>query len=119
MRAAALKSGAGETEAALALWDQVAKDSGTEPLYRDLATLLWGLHALGTVDAAQIESRLAPLAVAANPWHASAQEVRALAALARGDAAAARRGLEQLANDVTAPQGVRDRAGRLLAGLGG
>ena len=118
LRAAALMA-AEDAPGALALWDQVSKDSAVEPLYRDLATLLWGLHGLGSVEPAQIESRLAPLAVASNPWHASAQEVRALAALARGDAPAARQGLEALANDVTAPQGVRERAGRLLAGLGG
>ncbi len=118
LRAAALLA-AEDAPGALALWDQVSKDTAVEPLYRDLATLLWGLHGLGSVEPAQIESRLAPLAAAANPWHASAQEVRALAALQRGDSAAARQGLEALANDVTAPQGVRERAGRLLAGLGG
>ena len=118
LRAAALLVGK-DTPAALAQYDQLSKDSAVPALYRDLATLLWGLHGLGVTEPAQIESRLAPLAVATNPWHASAQEVRALAALQRGDAAAARRGLETLANDVTAPQGVRERAGRLLAGLGG
>jgi hypothetical protein len=118
LRAAALLVGE-DTPAALAQYDQLGKDSAVEPLYRDLATLLWGLHGLGVTEPAQIESRLAPLAVATNPWHASAQEVRALAALQRGDSTLARRGLEALANDVTAPQGVRERAGRLLVGLGG
>jgi hypothetical protein len=118
LRAAALLVSA-DTPAALGQYDQLSKDSAVEPLYRDLATLLWGLHGLGVTEPAQIESRLAPLAAATNPWHASAQEVRALAALQRGDATAARQGLEALANDVTAPQGVRERAGRLLAGLGG
>ncbi len=119
LRAAALRLAANDTPGALALYDQAAKDSGAAPLYRDLATLLWGLHGLGVTDPARIESRLAPLAAVANPWHASAQEVRALAALQRGDGAAARQGLQALANDVTAPQGVRERAGRLLTGLGG
>jgi hypothetical protein len=119
LRAAALRAGSGDTAGALALWDELAKDGGAEPLYRDLANLLWGLHGLGTTEPAQIEQRLAPLAVAGNPWHASAQEVRALAALQRGDVAAARQGLQSLANDLTAPQGTRERAGRLLAGLGG
>ncbi len=118
LRAAALLVGP-DAPAALAQYDQLSRDSAVEPLYRDLATLLWGLHGLGVTEPAQIESRLAPLAVAGNPWHASAREVRALAALQRGDAAAARQGLEALANDVTAPQGVRERAGRLLTGLGG
>ncbi len=118
LRAAALLVGP-DTSAALAQYDQLAKDTAVEPLYRDLATLLWGLHGLGSLEPAQVESRLAPLAVPGNPWHASVREVRALAALQRGDAAAARQGLEALANDLTAPQGVRERAGRLLTGLGG
>ncbi len=118
LRAAALLVGA-DTPAALAQYDALSRDTAVEPLYRDLATLLWGLHGLGVTEPAQIESRLAPLAVATNPWHASVEEVRALAALQRGDATAARQGLEALANDVTAPQGVRERAGRLIAGLGG
>lgn len=118
LRGASLKLAGNDLPGALALWDQLSKDSGVEPLYRDLGTLLWGLHGLGTTDPAQIEARLAPLAVPGNPWQASVREVRALAALQRGNTADARQGLQALANDVTAPQGVRERAGRLLAGLG-
>src|SRR4051794_11591005 len=46
LRAAALKSEAGDPAGALADWDAIARDSVTDPLYRDLATLLWGLHSL-------------------------------------------------------------------------
>lgn len=119
LRAAALHAEAGEREAALALWDQVARDSGTEPLYRDLATLMWGLHALDSGDAAAIEARLAPLAVPGHAFQHSAEEIRALAALRRGEAEVARRGLAALVADRTAPDGVRERAQRVLAGLGG
>jgi hypothetical protein len=121
LRAAALRAEAGEREAALALWDGIARDGAVEPLFRDLATLLWGLHALdgGGVDPAQVEARLAPVAAAGNPWRASAEEVRALAAIRRGETEAARRMLAALAADANAPAGVRDRAGRILAVLGG
>nr|WP_305880009.1 tetratricopeptide repeat protein [Siccirubricoccus soli] len=117
LRTAALQAEAGEREAALASWDRVAKDASADPLYRDLATLLWGMHALDGGDAAAIESRLAPLAN--GPWRASAAEVLALAALQRGETEQAKQRLTALAADPLAPQGVRDRAGRLLAGLGG
>lgn len=118
LRAAALQAEAGEREAALALWDQVARDSGAAPLYRDLATLMWGLHALDSPDPAAIEARLAPLAVPGHAFQHSAEEIRALAALRRGEAEAARRSLAALVADRTAPDGVRERAQRVLAGLG-
>jgi hypothetical protein len=119
LRAAALLAEAGDKPGALALWDAVAADDAVDPLYRDLATVTWGLHSLDAGDPAAIEARLAPLAEGTDPWRASAAEILALAALKRGETEAARRGLAALAADDTAPQGVRDRAGRLLSGLGG
>ena len=119
LRAAALRAEAGDREAALALWDAIARDPGVEPLYRSLATLLWGLHALDGGDPAAVEARLAPLATEGGAWRYSAEEVRALAAIRRGATEEARRSLAALAGDQSAPEGVRQRAGRLLAGLGG
>jgi hypothetical protein len=117
LRAAALKAETGDRDAALALWDQVAGDSRAPQLYRDLASLMWALHGLDTQDTAALDSRLAPLAGGA--WSASARELQALVAIRRGQPAEAKKNLEALAADVTAPQGVRDRAGRVAAGLGG
>ncbi len=122
LREAALKSEAGDRAGALAIWDQVAADTGADPLYRDLATLLWGLHgveASSGIEPAAVEARLAPLAAPGRPWRASAEEIRALAALRRGAKEEARRILAALAADGDAPQGVRDRAGRLLTEIEG
>jgi hypothetical protein len=121
LRAAALLAESGDRTGALATWDAVANDSGADRLYRELATLMWGLHALdgAGADPAAVEARLAPLAAAGNPWRASAEEIRALAALRRGDTEGARKILTTLASDGDAPQGVRGRATRLLAGLSG
>lgn len=118
LRAAALAAEVGAREEALGLWDAVAGDGAADPVYRDLATLMWALHALDGGDPAVIEARLAPLAVPGGAWRASAEEIRALAALRRGETEAARRTLTALAADEAAPQGVRDRADRLLAGIG-
>jgi len=122
LRAAALRAEAGDRDAALAEWDAVSRDGSVDAPFRDLATVLWGTHALEKDDAtgaAAVEARMAPLAEGNGPFRASAAEVRALAALKRGETDAARRGLQTLANDGAAPQGVRDRAGRLLSGIGG
>ncbi len=118
LRAAALSAESGDREAALTQWNRIANDSAADALYRDLATLTWALHALDATNAAQIRARLAPLA-AQGPWRASAREIMALAALAAGDAAEARRVFTELARDDEAPQGVRQRAQRLLSGIDG
>lgn len=117
LRAAALSAEAGDTPAALTVWNQIANDSGADPLYRDLATLMWATHALEPGNAAEIRARVTPLAN--GPWGASARELLALAALASGQNDDARRRLTELARDEAAPQGVRDRAQRLLTGIDG
>ncbi len=117
LRAAALKAEAGDRAGALALWEEIARDGAIGPLYRDLGTVMWSLHSLDSGDPAAIESRLAPLAE--GPWRASVQEIRALAAMKRGATEEAKQLLTGLTTAPAAPQGVRDRAGKLLAEIGG
>jgi hypothetical protein len=120
LRAAALRVEAGERDAALAEWDALARDGSVDAPYRDLASVLWGIHALeGDDTAATVEARMAPLAEGNGPYRASAAEIRALAVLKRGETEAARRGFRALVNDGAAPEGVRERAGRVLSGIGG
>ncbi|WP_270938340.1 tetratricopeptide repeat protein [Falsiroseomonas oryzae] len=117
LRAAALKAETGDLPAALALWGEVAGDRDADPLYRDLATLLSVTHAIETGDPAQLAARIAPLTAEGNPWRASAREAQALLAIRRGAGEEARRILEALVADTSAPQGVRERAQRVAAGL--
>jgi len=118
LRAAALKAETGDTPAALALWDELARDSAAEALYRDLAALLYVGHGLETVDAAQLAARIGPLTQPGNAWQAPAREMAALVAIRRGDTAEARQQLQALAADTAATPGLRERAQRLAAGLG-
>jgi hypothetical protein len=118
LRAAALQAETGQRAEALATWDALAGDTAADPLYRDLAGLMWVLHAMDSADPAQLAARVAPLARADGPWRASAQELQALIQLRRGEKDAARAGLKALAEDVTAPQGIRERAGRVASGIG-
>lgn len=119
LREAAMQADAGDLDGASATWDQVASDGGADRNLRDLASLQWSLHHLDRGDPAQVASRLAPLAVPDNPYHALAQEAQAILALRQGNAPAARDTLKQLAQDATAPDGVRGRANGLLVRLGG
>lgn len=119
LRAAALKADAGDLAGASALWDSVAGDGGADPLLRDLATLTWALHHVDTGEPAQVEARLNSIAGPENAWHALAAETQAMLALRQGKTDAARDLLKQLAQDVTAPNGVRGRANGLLSRIGG
>ncbi len=118
LQAAALKAQQGDQQGAAALWTQVASDSSADPLLRDLASLLWCQHQIDTGDPALLEARLKPLAAPDSPWHPLAQEQLALLDLRKGNTAAAKTALSKLAQDVTAPSGVRGRASALLARLG-
>ncbi len=119
LRAAALKADAGDAAGAAALWTDVANDGSADPLLRDLATLQWALHQIDAGDPGAISARLQPLSLPLNPWHALAQEAQALLALRQGQTDAARGLLKSLSADTTAPDGVRARAGGLLARIGG
>ena len=118
LRAAALRAAAGNRAGAETLYARIADDDGASRLLRDLASLLWVDHALDDGDPAQLAGRLKPLLHPGNPWHALAQEDQALLDLRQGNKKAARQTLELLAQDTTAPQGVRERANGLLGRLG-
>ena len=119
LRAAALRAETGDRDAALTLYDRVASDSSADQLYRDLASLMWVVRSLDSADPALLAARIAPLARPDQPWNASARELSAMVALRAGRRDEARQALEALAADVTAPRGIRDRAGRVAAGIAG
>jgi hypothetical protein len=115
--AAALRVRAGDEAAALAAYDAIAKDTSVDPIYRDLATVLWGLHALDTVDPQAVVDRLAPVTGPDNPWHPTAIELTAIAHLKTGDRAAARTDYQKVSDDLTAPRSLRARAAQMVAAL--
>ena len=65
-----------------------------------------------------VEARLRPLAQGNGPWQALAEEQLAWLDLRQGQDGQARDLLRGLASDPLAPEGVRTRAGGLLAQLG-
>ncbi len=119
LREAALKADAGDLQGATILWDQLAGDSSADPLLRDLASLLWAQHQIDSGDPSLLQARLKALAGPENPWHALAEEQLALLDLRLGKTDQARTSLRRLAQDATAPSGVRGRASGLLSRLGG
>jgi hypothetical protein len=119
LRAAGIYAANSQTDEAEALWTGVSDDSAADPLLRNLATILWAQHALGTAPDADVLARLQPLTNSQNPYHGLAQETQALLYLNEGKADLAKALLSQIASDPTAPDGVRNRADGLLAKLNG
>ena len=114
-----MKADAGDLAGAEALWNKVAGDSSADPLLRDLASLLWAQHGIDQGDPSLLEARLKALAAPDNPWHALADEQLALLDLRLGKDDQAKATLQRLAQDTTAPSGVRGRANALLTRMGG
>jgi hypothetical protein len=118
MRAAGLKADTGDVAGAVALWNAVAADANTDPLLRDLASLLATGHELDHGDPTQLEARLKPLAELGNPWAGLAEEQLAVLDLRQGKVDDARKKLQMLQYDSNTPTGLRARAAALMAGIG-
>ena len=112
---AALLAERGEPAAAYA---DLAQDPGVDAVYRDLAVILGAFHEMNGPGAGDLSARLAPLTADGNPWRHSAKELTAVLAARAGDRTKARALFTALAADATAPQGIRARAGEMLAILG-
>ncbi len=119
LQQAALQVKAGDTAGAIKLYDEIAADARVEQGLRDLAVILAAQHTLDSADPAQLTQRLQPLTQEKNPWRHSAMEMQALLAKRAGDTAKAKEIYTKLADDLSAPQGLRARATEMLAILGG
>lgn len=117
-RAAALMADQGDGAGAVAAYDGLAGDNSLQSIYRDLAVLLGAIQRMNAnEDAAALTARLAPLSADNNPWRHSARELMAVLAEQSGDNSKARELFKALSEDPTAPRGIRQRAGEMLAAL--
>jgi hypothetical protein len=115
---ASLKVKAGDRAGAVKIYDDMAADSGASRPFRDLATVLSVMVSLDKGDPAALSQRLQPLAAPDQPFHPSAVEMQGLLALRQGDFKAAKQNFRSLADDATAPTGLRQRATQILAWIG-
>ncbi len=119
LQSAAILAKDGKLDQALGLWNALASDNSADPLLRQLATLLWTQHQIDGGDPAALQARLRPLAQLDSPWRAEAEKQLALLDLRESRTDAAKATLRGLANDATAPRGVRGQASLLLSQIGG
>lgn len=116
---ARLAAESGDSETALALWQDIAAESSASPAIRQLASLFAVMHRMDGGDAATLRGELQDLAGPEAPYRFTALELLAGLALREGDTAAAREHLTRITDDPAAPSGSRSRAAELLASLPG
>jgi hypothetical protein len=119
LQEAALKAKAGDLAGAVAIYEKITADGTVDESIRNLALILLALHTADTAPPDQLTQRLQPLTAATNPWRYSALELTAVLARRAGDNAKATQILTGLADDLNAPQALRQRATEMLHALKG
>lgn len=114
---AALLAKTGDRKGAIAAYDRIAASGEVDRELRDLAVLLSVMQALPDGDPQAQSARLAPLTESGNPWRPTALELTAAARLKAGDRNAALDIYKKLADDLSAPEGLRARAAEMTAAL--
>ncbi|HTQ34513.1 MAG TPA: tetratricopeptide repeat protein [Stellaceae bacterium] len=115
--AADLAAKAGDQKAAIADYDKLAASPNVDPELRDAAILLSVMNGFADAEPKAVIERLQPLTNTGNPWRSTALELTAAAKLKAGDKAGALEIYKKLADDLTAPEGVRTRAAEMAAVL--
>ena len=112
LRLAAAKAGAGDAQAAAALYREVAGEAGLDATYADLARLQAVRVNVAAMDPAEAIAELDPLTAEGAPYRVLALELRAMVRLNSGDAEAAHADLTAIIGD---PQATRESSQRALA----
>ncbi len=117
LRAASEYAAIGDNDKALALNEEVAKNTSAPVEIRDLAALRAVQARLDKMTLPEAQTDLAPLMTPTAPFRYSAREFLALAALRQGDNTLATQELQTLVQDPATPQGMRRRVSDLLSTL--
>ena len=118
LRQAALVAKSGDAKAASALYLQMAQDEKVPEVFRNLGTVLWGLHALESAKPDDAIARLKPLTASGQTWRYTALELTAHYHRKAGRTDAAATIFKQLSTDNDAPRTLKQRAGEMLSILG-
>jgi len=118
LRMAEAQAASGDTDAAIATYEQVAAEGQAGAAYTDLARL--EAIRLRSASAAPDEmiAELAPLVAEGAPYRLLALELRAALALNAGDVAAARADLDAIVSDPAATGETRSRVQAVIQTLG-
>lgn len=115
-RQAGLLAAEGQSAEAVALYDAIA-NAESNPRLRELALVLAAMQLVDTGTAADVETRVASIAVEDNPLRNAAREALGLAYYKAGDYAATQANFEAILNDPLVQNTQRSRVGFYLAQL--
>ena len=107
----------GRLHEALAAWEILAASDAAGPALQGTARLFFVMNQIDDGDPGELRVMLEPLLVAGNGFRPLAMELNAVLMLREGDRAAARQIYAEIADDLTAPPGLRARAAQVLASL--
>ncbi|MDF1749854.1 MAG: tetratricopeptide repeat protein [Alphaproteobacteria bacterium] len=117
-QAAGLHIEAGDHAAAAAAFEEIAKDTTVQKLYRDLADVMAIMHSgIAGGDVKALLARIDPLAADGEPWSYTARMVAASLALSSGDMKLAQDYLTKVADDDGAPTSARGQAAEILQAI--
>jgi hypothetical protein len=119
LKAASLAASGGDAADAIAQYRAIAGDTTFDAQLRDAATLVATLLAVDTASPGDSVRAVQALQTPTGPWRHAAREIEALAHLRAGDRVRAAELYRQLADDLAAPAGLRQRASEMLAALDG
>jgi hypothetical protein len=114
LQEAAVRASAGDSKAAIALYDQISNEGG-DTLFADYARVRAALLLVDTAPLSEIKKRLDPIAAADSAWRIEAEELLGYAHWRAGDKVEALRLLNLVKNNLEAPDGVKRRATELSA----
>lgn len=117
-READLHNKAGDKATASQIYNSIAAESGVDPLYRSLASLLSVMHRIDDGEPEALRRELTPLLAEGQVWRHTALELSGALALRAGDRELARTELQRLADDLDAPPSARARAAEVLQAIG-
>ena len=112
---AGLIARSGDATGAAAAYLAIANDTKINEIFRDLALILSTMHNLDSGDPAALPKQMQHLILPSNPWRHTARELVALLAKKSGNIKQANQLYRELADDVTAPAGIRARAAEVSA----
>ncbi|MCA3262224.1 MAG: tetratricopeptide repeat protein [Telmatospirillum sp.] len=118
-KAASLAASGSDPAEAVAQYRAIAADAAFDAQLRDAATLVATLLAVDTASPGDAVRAVQALQTSTGPWRHAAREIEALAHLRAGDRGRAAELYRQLADDLAAPAGLRQRASEMLAALDG
>ncbi|MGN7751866.1 tetratricopeptide repeat protein [Sinorhizobium meliloti] len=114
LRVATLQAQKGETDAAVAAFSEIGRDTRIPAALRDAARLRAAYLLIDAGTYEQVSSEVEQLAVPQNAMRHSAREALGLSAYKAGDYTKAKSWFQQIVDDAQSPRGIMNRAQMLL-----